>query len=149
MTRWYFGWNIVAASALLTLLSSGMRLSTGPFFLPIAQDLGFSRSLLASIVAVGMICYGLAMPLAGWLIARLGTRAVLLASVVIVDVATLWTISAQGATGFLLSFGVLLSVGLAFASPVAMTPIISHWFTRQRGMALFFCPPGQWRAWPS
>ena len=64
MTRWYFGWNIVAASALLTLLSSGMRLSIGPFFLPIAQDLGFSRSLLASIVAVGMICYGLAMPLA-------------------------------------------------------------------------------------
>lgn len=142
MTRWYFGWNIVAASALLTLLSSGMRLSTGPFFLPIAQDLGFSRSLLASIVAVGMICYGLAMPLAGWLIARLGTRAVLLASVVIVDVATLWTISAQGATGFLLSFGVLLSVGLAFASPVAMTPIISHWFTRQRGMALFFLSTG-------
>lgn len=142
MTRWYFGWNIVAASALLTLLSSGMRLSIGPFFLPIAQDLGFSRSLLASIVAVGMICYGLAMPLAGWLIARLGTRAVLLASVVIVDVATLWTISAQGATGFLLSFGVLLSVGLAFASPVAMTPIISHWFTRQRGMALFFLSTG-------
>lgn len=142
MTRWYFGWNIVAASALLTLLSSGMRLSIGPFFLPIAQDLGFSRSLLASIVAVGMICYGLAMPLAGWLIARLGTRAVLLASVVIVNVATLWTISAQGATGFLLSFGVLLSVGLAFASPVAMTPIISHWFTRQRGMALFFLSTG-------
>lgn len=78
----------VAASALLTLLSSGMRLSIGPFFLPIAQDVGFSRSLLASIVAVGMICYGLAMPLAGWLIARLGTRAVLLASVVIVDVAS-------------------------------------------------------------
>ena len=71
--RWYFGWNIVAASALLTLLSSGMRLSIGPFFLPIAHDLGFSRSLLATIVAVGMICYGLAMPLAGWLIARHGT----------------------------------------------------------------------------
>lgn len=51
MTRWYFGWNIVAASALLTLLSSGMRLSTGPFFL--AQDLGFSRSLLASKLLAG------------------------------------------------------------------------------------------------
>ena len=42
-TRWYFGWNIVAAAALLTLLSSGMRLSFGPFFLPIAQDLGVGR----------------------------------------------------------------------------------------------------------
>ena len=140
--RWYFGWNIVAASALLTLLSSGMRLSIGPFFLPIAHDLGFSRSLLATIVAVGMICYGLAMPLAGWLIARHGTRTVLLAAVVIVDAATAWSVMATGATGFLLSFGVLLSVGLAFCSPVAFTPIISHWFTRQRGMALFFLSTG-------
>jgi MFS family permease len=140
--RWYFGWNIVAASSALTLLSVGMRLGIGPFFLPIAHDLGFSRSLLAGIVAVGMICYGLAMPLAGHLIARYGTRAVLLASVVIVDAATWWTIAATDATSFLLSFGVLLSVGLAFASPVAFTPIISHWFTRQRGMALFFLSTG-------
>ena len=140
--RWYFGWNIVAASAALTLLSVGMRLGIGPFFLPIAHDLGFSRSLLAGIVAAGMICYGLAMPLAGHLIARWGTRAVLLAGVVIVDVATWWSIAATDATSFLLSFGVLLSIGLAFASPVAFTPIISHWFTRQRGMALFFLSTG-------
>ena len=52
---WYFGWNIVAVAACMTLLSSGMRLSFGPFFLPISHDLGFSRSLLASIVAVGML----------------------------------------------------------------------------------------------
>ena len=49
--RWYHGWNIVAAASLLTLLSVGMRLGIGPFFLPMAADLGFSRSLLASIVA--------------------------------------------------------------------------------------------------
>jgi MFS family permease len=61
---------------------------------------------------------------------------------VIVDAATWWTIAARDATSFLLSFGVLLSIGLAFASPVAFTPIISHWFTRQRGMALFFLSTG-------
>src|SRR4029453_16832556 len=36
----------------------------------------------------------------------------------------------------------LLSVGLAFTSPVALTPVISHWFTRRRGMALFFLSTG-------
>ena len=49
---WYFGWTIVAAATLLTLLTVGMRLGIGPFFLPMVNDLGFSRSLLASIVAV-------------------------------------------------------------------------------------------------
>jgi MFS family permease len=33
-------------------------------------------------------------------------------------------------------------VGLAFTSPVAVTPVISRWFTRQRGMALFFLSTG-------
>ena len=140
--RWYFGWNIVAAAAVLTLLSTGMRLSFGPFFLPIARDLGFSRSLLATIVAVGMIVYGLAMPVAGHLIARFGTRPVLLAGTAMVAAAILWTVGASGPTAFLLAFGVLLSVGLAFVSPVALTPVISHWFTRQRSMALFFLSTG-------
>ena len=29
--RWYFGWNIVVAAALLTLLSVGMRLGIDDF----------------------------------------------------------------------------------------------------------------------
>lgn len=140
--RWYFGWNIVAASALLTFLSSGMRLSFGPFFLPMSQDLGFSRSLLASIVAVGMLVYGLAMPLAGALIARFGTRPVLLAGNALVIAATSLTVIAADALTFLLAFGVLLSVGLGFTSPVAVTPVISRWFARRRGMALFFLSTG-------
>jgi len=140
--RWYFGWNIVAAAAFLTLLSSGMRLSFGPFFLPMAHDLGFSRSLLATIVAVGMLTYGLAMPVAGWLIARYGTRAVLLAGNGIVVISVLWTVGTGSTLGFMLAFGLLLSVGLAFVSPVSLTPVISHWFTRRRGMALFFLSTG-------
>ena len=140
--RWYFGWNIVAAAAVLTLLSTGMRLSFGPFFLPMARDLGFSRSLLATIVAVGMIVYGLAMPLAGHLIARHGTRPVLFIGNAIVIAAVLWTVNTSDATGFLVAFGLLLSIGLAFVSPVSLTPVISHWFTRQRGMALFFLSTG-------
>lgn len=139
---WYFGWNIVAAAALLTLLSVGMRLGIGPFFLPMAEDLGFSRSLLASIIAVGMLCYGLAMPLAGWLVARRGTRFVLLLGTVIVVGCSLWSAYATGPVSFLLAFGVGLSAGLAFTSPVGLTPIISRWFTRQRGMALFFLSTG-------
>jgi MFS family permease len=140
--KWYFGWNIVGAAAMLTLLSMGMRLGVGPFFLPITHDLGFSRSLLASIVAVGMLCFGLAMPVAGYLVARHGTRFVLLLGTAIVVVAAVWSVTARDPVNFLLAFGVLLSIGLAFVSPVALTPVISHWFTRRRGMALFFLSTG-------
>jgi MFS family permease len=144
MTRhsWYPGWNIVAAATLLTLLTVGMRLGIGPFFLPMVQDLGFSRSLLATIVGIGMLCYGLAMPLAGYLVGRLGTRPVLLLGTALVVVSTAWTVTARTPLSFLLAFGVLMSFGLGFTSPVALTPVISRWFTRQRGMALFFLSTG-------
>lgn len=139
---WYFGWNIVAAATVLTLLTVGMRLGIGPLFLPMAKDLGFSRSLLAGIIAVGMLCYGMAMPLAGYLVARKGTRFVLLAGVAMVAASTVWAVMARTPMGILASFGVLMSVGLAFTSPVALTPVISRWFNRRRGMALFFLSTG-------
>ncbi len=141
-SRWYFGWNIVAASAILTLLTVGLRMSIGPFFLPIAEDLGFSRSLLASIVAVGMLFYGIGMPFVGQMVNNWGTRNVLLLGTVMIMVAIIWTTMATGPISFMLSFGILLSLGLSFVSPVAFTPIIARWFTRQRGAALFFLSTG-------
>jgi MFS family permease len=140
--QWYYGWNIVAAATVLTLLTVGMRMGIGPFFLPMTEDLGFSRSLLSTIVAVGMLFYGIGMPVAGYLVNRRGTRFVLLLGTVIVVVSIIWTVYATSAWSFLLAYGVLLSTGLAFTSPVALTPIIARWFTRQRGMALFFLSTG-------
>lgn len=140
--KWYFGWNIVAAATFVTLITVGMRMGIGPFFIPMAEDLGFSRTLLASIVAVGMLFYGIGMPVAGMLVARFGTRFVLLAGTAIVAVSVMWASVAREPWAVMMSFGVLLSVGLAFTSPVALTPVISRWFTRQRGMALFFLSTG-------
>ncbi|VCU71610.1 Major Facilitator Superfamily protein [Pigmentiphaga humi] len=140
--NWYFGWTIVAAAAFLTLLTVGMRMGIGPFFLPIADDLGFSRSMLAGMVAVGMLCYGLAMPLAGYLVAARGTRFVLLTGMTIVVASTIATVQATGPLAFFLAFGVGQSIGLGLTSPVALTPILARWFVRRRGMALFFLSTG-------
>ncbi len=142
MGSWYFGWNIVAAATLLTMLTVGMRLGIGPFFLPMSQDTGLSRSTLSAIIAVGMLCYGLAMPLAGHLVNTHGTRFVLLLGTAIVAGSAVWTVLAQGPVAFLLAFGVAFSVGLGFTSPVALTPLLSRWFVRRRGMALFFLSTG-------
>jgi len=140
--NWYFGWTIVAAATGLTLLTVGMRMGIGPFFLPIIEDLGFSRSMLAGMVAIGMLCYGLAMPLAGYLVAARGTRFVLLTGMVVVVVSSIATVLARHPLAFFLAFGVGQSVGLGLTSPVALTPILTRWFTRQRGMALFFLSTG-------
>src|SRR5699024_7440152 len=127
---------------LLVLLTVGLRLGVGPFFFPISRDLGFSRSMLSSIVAIAMLSYGLVMPLAGWLVGRIGTRATLLAGLALIVLGTIWTATAETPVVFTLAFGIILSVGLGLVSPVTLTPIITRWFTQHRGMALFFLSTG-------
>ncbi len=140
--NWYHGWNIVAAAAFITFLTIGMRMGVGPFFMPMVRDLGFSRSLLSGIVAIGMLVYGLGMPVAAHLAGRYSTRFVLLLGCVLIVASSIWSVMARGPIGFLMAFGVLMSLGFAFTSPVALTPVISRWFSRQRGAALFFLATG-------
>ncbi|KJR49026.1 putative transporter [Desulfosporosinus sp. I2] len=135
--RWYYGWYIVIAASLITLLTVGFRLGVGPFVKPVMADLGMTRTELSLIMAISALIYGLGMPLAGFLLKRYNTRFVLIAGVIMVCVALVWAITAKGLIPFLLSFGILLSLGLSFLSPVALTPIVSSWFVRQRGKALF------------
>ena len=140
--QWYYGWNIVGAATVLTLLTVGMRLGIGPFFLPIINDLQFTRSQLSGVIAIGMLFYGLGMPVAGYLVGIKGKRFVLLLGTAIVVASSIWTTMASSLTNFFFAYGIFLSIGLAFTSQVALTPVISRWFIRQRGMALFFLSTG-------
>lgn len=141
-TKTYFGWYIVAAASSITCLTVGMRMGIGPFFKPVAEDLDLSRTTLSTIIAIGMMVYGLGMPLAGHLAHRRGTRFVLLLGTALVAIASLWSVLATEVWSFGMAFGVVLSLGFSFTSPVSMTPIISRWFTRQRGKALFYLSTG-------
>src|SRR5690606_8877169 len=108
----------------------------------IAEDLGLSRTTLSTIVALGMLAYGIGMPVAGFLAQKYGSRAVLLLGTAIVVISSIWSVNATDPFSFFLAFGILLSLGFSFTSPVALTPVISRWFTRQRGKALFYLSTG-------
>jgi MFS family permease len=142
LRKWYYGWNIVIVTSLITMLTVGSRYGAGPFFQPMLNSLGISRTLLSSIFAISMIVYGIAMPIAGYLVDKLGTRFVLLAGAVLIVVSIGWTVGSHDPVSFTFAYGVLLSLGLAFTSPIAVTPIVSKWFTRQRGRALFYLSTG-------
>lgn len=140
--RWYYGWNIVIASAFLTLLTVGMRMSIGPFFLPMLVDFDMTRTNLSMIVAVGMFVYGVGMALTGYMERRFGTRTVLLSGAVIVFFSSIGTMVAKTPISLLFSFGIFLSFGLALTSPVALTPLVARWFIKRRGQALFYLTTG-------
>ncbi|MGO4890343.1 MFS transporter [Anaerobacillus sp. MEB173] len=138
----YFGWYIVIVSMVITMLTVGLRLGIGPFVLPMMEDLQMTRTFISTIIAVSMIMYGVGMPLAGYLCGKYSTKFVLLLGLVIIELSIVGTVLTDNVWIFFLMYGVLLSFGLSFTSPVAVTPIISRWFVRQRGRALFSLSTG-------
>lgn len=139
---WYYGWTIVFSAALLTMITVGMRMSIGPFVIPMSEDLGISRSSLSGIIAFGMLIYGLGMPVAGYSVNQLGTRKTLIIGAILVVISLICTVYTQNQWLFALSYGGLLSFGLAFTSQVAFTQLISRWFIAKRTMALLFLSTG-------
>ncbi|RID86232.1 MFS transporter [Peribacillus asahii] len=140
--RPYYGWYIVLSASVIVLLTMGMRMGIGPFMEPVMVDLELSRTDLSIIVAIGMIVYGIGMPLAGMLLKTFSTRFVMLTGLTVVCLSIVWTVNSTGSVSFLLSFGIFLSLGLAFLSNISLSPIVSKWFVRQRGKALFYLTTG-------
>ncbi|GGA46950.1 MFS transporter [Psychrobacillus lasiicapitis] len=138
----YFGWYIIIVSMIITMLTVGLRLGIGPFVLPMMEDLSLTRTFISLIISVSMIMYGVGMPLAGYLCGKYSTKFVLLLGLVIIELSVLGTVLTNNVWIFFFMYGVLLSFGLAFTSPVAVTPLISRWFVRQRGKALFSLSTG-------
>lgn len=127
---------------MITLLTVGMRMGIGPFLEPVTQDLNMSRTAFSVIVSVSMIVYGIGMVIGGYLIDRFGTRFTVVLGAVLIHITALFLLKVQDYAGFMLHFGILLSIGLSFTSNVAFTPIISNWFDRLRGRALLFLSTG-------
>lgn len=134
--RVFYGWWIALAFSVLAFLSSGIRFTAGPFLKPMVADLGIDRAGFSLVVSLGLLLYGLFMPLVGRLVDRLGARPVtvgggllLAASLAATGwVSSLWELVAV--------YGVCVAVGLATTGHVVGSAVVSRWFTRRRATAL-------------
>lgn len=132
----FFGWWVTLGFAAMIFISTGMRFTVSPFLKPVVADLGLDRATFSLAVSVGFFLFGAFMPLAGWLVTRIGARwvtgvgtLVLAASVALTGrVTSLWQLY--------LVYGLLTALGLAATGHVVASAIVSRWFIRRRATAL-------------
>jgi len=72
--RLYYGWIVVAVTALALLVSAGVRSAPGVFLVPLQQDTQWSIGVISFAVSIGLLVLGLTAPVGGWLIDRFGPR---------------------------------------------------------------------------
>jgi MFS family permease len=134
--RLFYGWWVTLAFAAMVFISTGVRFTVGPFLKPIVAELGLDRASFSLAVAVGLLLFGLFIPLAGTLADRLGARPVLVAGAVILAGSVAATGLVTRLWQLYLTFGVVMALGLAATGHVVASAVVARWFTRRRATAL-------------
>lgn len=135
-TGFFFGWWVVFASAAIVFLTGGTFFyGFSALFNPIVREFGWSRAAVAFAFSLRTEVGGLAAPLVGFLVDRLGSRRLMVIGVILVVLGFVAMSRMQSLWAF---YGavVLIAVGMsACAGPVGIVAV-AHWFRRRRGRAL-------------
>jgi MFS family permease len=132
----YYGWFIVGLCFLTTLTSAGVRSSPTVLIHPLEAEFGWSRALIASVISMNLLLFGVAAPITGFLIDRYGPRKVMMGSVSLLIVGVSGTIAMTTFWQFFLVWGVIVGIGAGGVGSVLTATVGNRWFSARRGLAL-------------
>ena len=105
------------------------------YITPISNDLGISRTSIASAYAAATLLAAFGLPYVGRLIDRVGVRRVALSVAVLFGFANIALGQVAGLLSLALAFGALRFLGQG-SLMLSSNYLVSQWFSRRRGIAL-------------
>ena len=135
-------WALIAAACLASFSASCSGTTRAPLLLEIARDLDVSMPLVANLVSLTSVAWGIASGMGGWMSDRIGRRIVLIVAPLLLGI----MMALQARAG---NFGELAALatagGLASGSfmGVLFAEVSAHVEDRQRGRALGWVMSGQ------
>ena len=130
----FYGWVVVVVTAVVVLVTAGVRSAPGAFILSMTEEPGWSTASVSFAAAVGLVVFGLSGPLSGWLMARIGVRSVVLASLAITGTALIATSLVREIWQLTLVFGLISGLGTGLVASVLGPTVATRWFVRNRGL---------------
>ena len=132
----YYGWFVISLCFLTTLTSAGVRSSPSVLIHPLEAEFGWSRTMIASAVSMNLLLFGVAAPVSGWLIDRLGPRVVMLGSLTMLILGVSGTMAMTEFWQFFLVWGIIVGIGAGGVGSVLTATVGNRWFVAKRGLAL-------------
>lgn len=134
--RMFYGWWIAFACASCILLTGGtFYYGFGLLVNPLEDEFGWSRAAVSVGFSLRTEVGGVAAPLVGVLVDRVGARILMVSGTFIVAAGFI----ALGLVGSLLAFyGAIVLIAIGMSATLGGVPnvIVTHWFRRKRGRAL-------------
>lgn len=141
-TGFFFGWWVVFASAVIVFLTGGTFFyGFSALFNPIVHEFGWSRASVSFAFSLRSEVGGLASPVVGFLVDRIGVRLLMSVGVVLVALGFVMMSQMQSLWWFYASV-VIIAIGMSAAGGPPSMVAITHWFRRRRGRALAFLTMG-------
>jgi sugar phosphate permease len=132
--RIYYGWIVVAVTAVTLIVAAGVRAASGVLIKPLEDDLGWTRASISLAISIGLILYGIAGPLGGTMLDRFGPRRVMLIGLGLTLVSTVVTSIMSALWQFTAMWGVLGGLGTGMAAAVLGAAVANRWFVARRGL---------------
>ncbi len=129
-------WIVAAIAAICMLVIYGIRHSFAAFFPSILSEYGWTRGSTALMFSINVLLYGILAPITGSLVDRWKPKLMMSLGILVMGISTALCALANELWQFYLLFGILMSVGVAFAGGPVMIPVVSRWFTRRKGAAI-------------
>lgn len=132
--RPFYGWIVVAITALVALYAAGSRSAPGVFLLPMQEDLGWSRGTLSLAVSLGLVMLGLGGPISGFLIDRYGPRRITLVGLLLTAASFGVSSLTQHIWQLNLFWGIFSGLGSGLIGSVLGATVAARWFIAKRGL---------------
>lgn len=132
----FYGWVVVAVSAVVVLVTAGVRSAPGAFLLSMTGEPGWSTSSVSFAAAAGLIVFGLAGPISGSLMGRIGVKNVVLLSLVLTGASLIAASFSREIWQLTLLFGLLSGLGTGLVASVLGPTVATRWFVKDRGLVV-------------
>ncbi|MGE5839429.1 MAG: MFS transporter [Deltaproteobacteria bacterium] len=132
----YYGWWVVLACFLISLLMGGITFfSFTAFFEPIQKEFGWSYTQISLATSLRGLEMGIFAPIVGFLVDRFGSRKLMLFGSVIIGMGLIVLSFTQSLLMFYLCF-LLIALGAGGCASVVSLTAVAVWFKKNVGLAM-------------
>ena len=132
-TRYFYGYNIVAAGFIIQAVCVGAMFTYGVFFKEFQAEFGWSRAAISGAASLAFLMMGLGGVIAGKMNDRIGPKVIIVASGILLGIGYLLMSRLQALWQLYLLYGVLVGIGFSTHDVITLSTV-ARWFIRRRGM---------------
>ncbi|MBI4339360.1 MAG: MFS transporter [Chloroflexi bacterium] len=133
----FYGWWIVYCGSAIMAVSAGINFyGFSAFFVPLAQDFGWKRSVLSGVFSLSRLEGGILGPVEGLLIDKFGPRRMMLLGVPLMGIGFLFFSRVDSLFSLYLIYIFLITLGSSLGTFSPVGAAVANWFIRKRSLAL-------------